>query len=603
MKKCFLASFILTALILTTNAQVPAKPPAMKLEDVQKALILVDKPQPVPDEWKAGFDLLTPASTLAMLSFASSDWMEGRETGSRGFLLASDYAVSLFKMWGLKPGGDMAPAMYRFQDGQITQTPGGRTFFQDYPLREVADVKGSLGLEVRKGDTIKRQTYQSGVDFYWYAGGTQALTAPVVFAGYGIQESKIGWDELKNLNLKGKIVMVLSEAPGKNDPQSPFQAKELKDKYFPSSPVVSSPMTGSRFSKTAELAKLGPAAILMVSNTGQDIDTYRGLAGSGARPANQEQPFSKIYTRRLSLPTAPPEPYETGATVISITREMADAILDASGTTIDELKKKIETTRKPASMDVPGARMTIEAEAKTTLVKATNVIAVLEGSDPKLKDEYFVIGAHYDGLGHYDQYVFNGADDNASGSVGVLAIAQAMAMNPKKPKRSIVFCLWSGEEEGLFGSRYYIMHPAFPLDKTVGCLNFDMISRPHDDTTLPRQIQRYKVPGSEELIKKIRPALYAGCELTKDTGFSDLQRRLNAFVGLDLGLNERAPGEASGGSDHNPFAKAKIPFIYYEAAMTKDYHQVSDSVEKVSGDLMAKIIQLGYLTAFSIADR
>ena len=110
MKRHVFVVFWLLAAILTTYAQVPPKPPAMKPEDVQKALVLVDKPQPVPAEWKTGFDLLTPANTLAMLAFASSDWMEGRETGSRGFLLAADYAVSLFKMWGLKPGGDRTRA-------------------------------------------------------------------------------------------------------------------------------------------------------------------------------------------------------------------------------------------------------------------------------------------------------------------------------------------------------------------------------------------------------------------------------------------------------------------------------------------------------------
>ena len=179
---------------------------------------------------------------------------------------------------------------------------------------------------------------------------------------------------------------------------------------------------------------------------------------------------------------------------VSITREIADSILEGAGTTIDELKKKIETTRKPASMDLVGARLTITAEAKTTLVKASNIIAVLEGSDPKLKDEYLVIGAHYDGLGASDGNVWNGADDNASGSVAVLAVAQAMAMNPNKPKRTVVFCLWSGEEEGLFGSRYYVANPLFPLAKTVGCINFDMISRTYDDTTIQRQIQKFQGP-------------------------------------------------------------------------------------------------------------
>ncbi|MDD8026081.1 MAG: M28 family peptidase [Acidobacteriota bacterium] len=604
MKKRILTAVLLLAAFLTSYGQVPAKPPAMKLEDVQKALVLIEKPEPAPAEWKAGFDLLTPANVLAMLSFASSDWMEGRETGAKGFLMAADYAISLFKMWGLKPGGDMGPASFRFQDGQVTQTPGERTFFQAYSLREVEDIKGSLGLEVRKGDTIKKRLFRSGVDFGWYSSGTMDVTAPVVFIGYGIQESKIGWDELKGLNLKGKIVLVLSEAPGKDDPKSPFQAKELKDKYLPTSPAVYTPGSPARYNKLTELAKLGPAAILVVSNAGQDVDTFKNLAVEKGRPVSTEQPFPKIYSRRLSLLGAPPEEYETaGSVTISVTREIADAILEGAGTTIDELKKKIETIRKPASAELPGTRLTLQAEAKTTLVKACNVVAILEGSDPKLKDEYLVIGAHYDGLGASDGNVWNGADDNASGSIGVLAIAQAMVMNPKKPKRSVVFCLWSGEEEGLFGSRFYVAHPLFPLAKTVGCINFDMISRAYDDTTSQRPLRKYKIPGSEELLKKIRPAFLAGAQTLQGGEFADWQRRLNAFVGLDLILDERAQGTSSAGSDHNPFDKAKIPYIYYDAASTTDYHKVTDSVEKVAGDLYAKIIRLGYLTACAVADK
>ena len=135
-----------------------------------------------------------------------------------------------------------APGAFRYPDGQVTQTPGERTFFQSYALREVEDVKGSLGLEVRKGDTVKRRLPVRGRLRLVRLHESMDLTAPVVFVGYGIREGKIGWDELKGLDLKGKIVLVLSEAPGKDDPKSPFQAKEIKDKYFPpTTPAVYHP--------------------------------------------------------------------------------------------------------------------------------------------------------------------------------------------------------------------------------------------------------------------------------------------------------------------------------------------------------------------------
>ena len=215
-----------------------------------------------------------------------------------------------------------------------------------------------------------------------------------------------------------------------------------------------------------------------------------------------------------------------------------------------------------------------------------------------------MVGAHFDGLGAWGDYVYNGADDNASGSVGVMNIAKAIAASPVKPKRSVVFALWTGEEEGLLGSRYYTLNPIFPIEKTVGYLNYDMISRPYDETTLARSLRQYSVPGAEELVKKIRAPWFVTVNLTDGTPFADITREMNKYVGLDLAMRFNALGVAgSGGSDHASFAGVKIPFVYYMAASTTDYHQTSDSVEKVSGELIAKISQHGFLTIFAFADR
>jgi Zn-dependent M28 family amino/carboxypeptidase len=291
-----------------------------------------------------------------------------------------------------------------------------------------------------------------------------------------------------------------------------------------------------------------------------------------------------------------------GAAATTITREMANAILDPTGKTIDDLKKQIETTNKPASMDLP-AKITIETTAKTSLVRGINVVGIIEGSDPGLKNEYVVVGAHFDHLGAWQDYVYNGADDNGSGSIGVLNIAKAIVTNAVKPKRSIVFALWCGEEEGLLGSRYYTLNPEFPLDKTIGYLNYDMISRPYDETTLARSIRQYNVAGAEALVKKIRAPWFVTVNWTEGSPFADIAREMNNYVGLDLALRGNALGVGSGGSDHASFAGVKKPFVYYMAAMTTDYHQTSDSVEKVSGELIAKISQHGYLTIFKFADQ
>jgi hypothetical protein len=616
MKKNVLAVVLVFAAIIGLRAQGPPPQQQMKLEDVQKALCLVDKPQPAPDKFKAGLEAITAKDTLAMLTYISSDLMEGRETGTRGYAQAAEYAASLFKMWGVKPAGDM-PSMGGFRMGgprtQAPQAPQEKTYFQEFAMKEVSDSQTAITIEVNKSGAIKSRTFRGGLDFAGGGGGMGGaaegtLTAPVVFVGYGISEPSVGFDELKGLNLKGKIVLVLSDAPGRDNPQSPLQkTKEIKDKYFPAAPtgdMMAMMMRGGpqRFNKLNEINKLGPAAIVQVSNAGTDSAIFNAL--SMVRKPSDERPIVNKPRRRLSL--ASDRGAASGAgnvSATSITREMANLLLEGTGQTIDDLKKRIETTFKPVSFDVAGAKMTIATTAKTALVRGTNVLGIIEGSDPKLKDEYFVVGGHYDHLGMWEQYIYNGADDNGSGSVGVLNIAKAVAASPVKPKRSIIFALWTGEEEGLLGSRYYVQNPPFPIEKTVGYLNYDMISRPNDAEALARTMRAYTVPGAEDLVKKVRAPLFVGATLTEGTPFADIAREMNQYVGLDLNLRTAALGVGGGGSDHSSFASVKVPYIYYMAGMPPDYHQTSDSVEKVSGDLIAKISQHGFLTVYAFADR
>jgi hypothetical protein len=610
MRKNVLAVILVFAALISLRAQAPQQP-QMKLEDVQKALSLVDKPLPAPDKYKAGLEAITAKDSLAMLTYIASDLMEGRETATHGFALAAEYAASLLKMWGVKPAGDL-PARGGFRmggaQGATPPPPAERTYFQEFALKEVTDSQTSVTIEVNKSGALKSRVFRSGLDFQGMGGAEGSLTAPVVFVGYGISEPSVGFDELKGMTLKGKIVLLLSDAPGRDNPQAPLQTKkELKDKYFPAAPQgdrMAMMMRGGpdRFNKVTEINKLGPAAIIQVQNTGKDSDVFKAL--SMVRKPNDERPIINKPRRRLSLAGDSGTPMGMGGgPTVSITREMANLLLEGTGQTIDELKKKIETTNKPVSMDVPGAKVTIATTAKTALVRGTNVLGVIEGSDPKLKDEYFVVGAHYDHNGMWEDYIYNGADDNGSGSVGVLNIAMAMAASPVKPKRSIVFALWTGEEEGLLGSRYYVQNPPYPIEKTVGYLNYDMISRPYDAETLTRSMRAYNVPGAEELVKKVRAPWFVTVNLTEGTPFADIAREMNQYVGLDLAFRANALGVGSGGSDHASFASVKLPFVYYMAAMTADYHQTSDSVEKVSGELIAKISQHGFLTVFAYADK
>ncbi len=620
MKKSFLSVLLVLAVALSLFAQTPAKPqpkpqtapPAQgqaqppKPEDILKNLVTVDKTVPPPDRMKPGFESITAKDSLTLLGYLSSDLMEGRETATRGYELAADYAASLFSLWKIKAGGDMpsVPRMSFMEPAAALQPPPQRSYLQEFALKETLESSTTVGLETHLGPLTKVRSFQSGQDFSGMIFLPGSITAPVVFAGYGLTEKEIGWDDFKNLDVKGKIVVVLSEAPGKDNPKSPFQArKELKDKYFPAGPAMPFARMGRGFNKTREIAKLGPAAILVVSNTEKDANMFEAMATP--RPVSDDRPIITEGRRRLSLPgVSGTMPWE-GSTTLNISREMANAILESTGQKVDDLKAKIESTLNPASMAVPGAQLTVATTAKTRLVKGANIVGFIEGSDPVLKDEVVIVGAHLDHLGKRGDYVFNGADDNGSGSVGVLNIARAFALNPDKPKRTVVFCLWTGEEEGLLGSRYYVQNPEFPLAKTMAYFNLDMISRPYDDKTLARMSRWFGVQPGDEVFKKIKPADFLPVMFAAGVGLSDVLRTADQSVGLQVLLREQAPSPERGGgdSDNSSFGMVKVPWLFAITATTEDYHQTSDSVEKVSGDSIARVSRLTYLTIFALADK
>ncbi len=601
MKKSFFTILLVVVFVLSIGAQSP--PQKQSKEDIEKNLALVDKPQAVPDSMKAGFETITADNTMALLTFISSDLLGGRDTASQGYKIAAEYAASLFKLWGIKPAGDMPAPRGRFRS--IMRGAGGatkpkRTYLQEIVFRETSDVSGTMKLDTRIGAQMKSRTFQSGVDFSMRSSTAESLTAPVVFAGYGITEKEAKWDDFKNLDVKGKIVLILSEAPGKDNPKSPFQKnKKLKKKYFPAAPAFRMARFGRGPVKIQDIGKLGPAAIIQVQNTGKDDTIYKQLATP--RRISDERPIRTTPRRRLSLPGRTSMMRRGGPAVITITREIANAILESSGKTIDDLKKTIEKNLKPASMELPGTRLTIATTAKVKLVKCYNVLGLIEGSDPDLKEEVIVIGAHYDHLGQSGDYIFNGADDNGSGSAGVLASARAFAVNPAKPKRTILFALWTGEEKGLLGSRYYVKNPYFPIDKTVMYFNMDMISRVYDEQSFTRMGRMFQFPGSKDLIKKIRLSDFLMVNFT--TGLDDIVREANQYVGLHLFLREATEGRRGGGTDYVSFASVKVPYIGTMAAMTSDYHQTSDSVEKVNKDLFLKACRLTFLVSFAAANK
>jgi Zn-dependent M28 family amino/carboxypeptidase len=186
----------------------------------------------------------------------------------------------------------------------------------------------------------------------------------------------------------------------------------------------------------------------------------------------------------------------------------------------------------------------------------------------------------------------------------VLNLARAYALNPEKPKRTVVFCLWTGEEEGLLGSRYYVQNPLYPLDKTVAYFNMDMISRPYTQENLNRMGRMMQFPVDSEAFKKIRVENFLPVSFSAGAGFGDVLRNVDQFVGLDLFLREAGENDRGmGGSDHSSFGFAKVPWLFVITSIHEDYHQTSDSVEKANGDMMEKVSRLAFLTTYALADK
>ncbi|MGB3862256.1 MAG: M20/M25/M40 family metallo-hydrolase [Candidatus Aminicenantaceae bacterium] len=596
MKKSMILITALCLLVFSTlNAQEAKEE---EKPDPLANFSLVEETQPVPEDVKVGFESITGKDAVTYLKFISDDLLEGRDTGSDGYDIAALYGATMFELWGLKPAGDkIRPRMdmRRMMMGGQTAESSKRSYFQNIAMRETLETDGIAVAEWQKGQQKKTRSFSPDIDYSYFASGSQSLTAPVVFVGYGIQEESLKFDEYKNLDVKGKFVMMISEAPGKGDPDSPFNKGELKTKYYPPRRRMRR-MTNPKTKLATDLGALG---VLLVENSPQDNPDAARQA-LDRQKIYDDQPIIPGERRRIALMESrgPRMPWDSVAT-IRISREMANQILDYVDQDVDTLKGKIEKTLQPQSMPLTGVTFTVKSTAKTKLVNSMNVLGYIEGSDPELKKEAIVIGGHLDHLGMRGDYIYNGADDDGSGSVGVMEIAEAFAKNPVKPKRSIVFALWTGEEKGLLGSRYYVAHPF--IEKTYCNLNLDMISRVYDKSRIAMMARMFGEDIPKEALEKIDVKKFVSLSYHADTPeLGTIIRENNNYVGLHLSM--RASNEGMGGSDHAPFAMNNIPWAFFIAAMTEDYHQPTDSVEKASPELMEKIIRITYLTAFTLAN-
>jgi hypothetical protein len=515
-----------------------------------------------------GLESITMDAIKGQLEFLASDWMEGRQTGEKGFYLASDYVASMFRVFGVAPAGDAAMGRFRGQRPPSgTQPAPSKTYFQNFTLIE-NQPGGSSMFSVKKGG--REYSFEEGIDFRLGRGASSArFEAPVIFVGYGYADKDKGVDEFSGVDLKGKIILRLNGFPGYNDKESPMYKKIVGDNQRASFEI-------SR-KKNDALAAMGVVGVIDIT-INQDIAKAWGIYKFNNNLSPAEDNMTRTNWTSLRMDG---KEVITNPITITVTEKVINLFLKDSGIDIEKYEKDAAAgvfKSKPVALS--GITAGLTSEVKSRRINVRNVVAMIEGENP---NEIVAIGGHMDHMGMDNGKIWNGADDNASGTVAVMTIARAFAASGIKPKRTIVFCAWTGEEEGLFGSGYYNLYPAIgKIANYKFYMNFDMISRDVATDTAKN------IAGIT--YTKAYPKLE---EITK-TNVEQYKLNLNVkYVSAD------AP---TGGSDYTAFSENKIPVIAWMAAMHPDYHQPSDQISLVNWNKMLNIIKLGYLQLWEAAN-
>lgn len=511
-----------------------------------------------------GLETITMDAIQAQLEFLSSDWTEGRETGERGEFLAGDYIASMFKYIGVQPGGDVQMRFSRRSMDGSTPPARSRSYFQNFTLLEAIPGNGSV-LSLKNGS--REFLFQENVDFRVSNSSVSTkFSGPVLFIGYGIKNNDLGLDDFGNTDLNGKIVVRLSGYPGMNNPESEMYKKINADRRVA--------MMINR-SKNSALEGKGILAVIDISLTG-DMGNSLGEYNFEINASPNEGRRSPVGWSRLRLdsPDMPNSPV-----TVSVTPKIMSAIMGSYNIAKYETDAS-QSGYKFKPVAIPGATVGMDIETKVRRVNVRNIVAMVEGEN---SDEFIIVGAHADHMGMGGGLIWNGADDNASGTVGVMTIARAFAATGVKPKRTVLFCAWTGEEKGLLGSEYFSRNPPVgTIDQIKFYMNYDMISRDAANDT-----------------NKVN----VGVTYNKDYPLlEEMSKRNTADYGLKMNYVYRAQENPSGGSDYTAFSNNKIPIIAVMAAMHPEYHTPNDEVSLVNWDKMLDIIKLGFLNMWEIAN-
>lgn len=494
----------------------------------------------------------SPDRLKQVITYLASDALEGRRTGTQGANDAAHYIAGEFNRFGLRAGLQIArPARTRGE----TQS----RYLQPFPY--VADVtlgkNNLLYLNPGRADDISQ--FRVGEDWMPLGFSTSASIkgAEMVFAGYGISSGELKYDDYAVSNVKDRVAIVFAGTPDGDNPHGQFVT------------------AGQIRFRVAAARAAGARALLIIAN---------------------EEKLKEDRLSRLSYDNNG----EAGIPVIVISRGLAAELLTSPGQSLSAYERTadsrtgFEGEMTPARiMRIPtkGRGLSISVDVVRRESPSFNVVGILPGGDPNLKNEAIVIGAHYDHLGRGGEgslapregEIHHGADDNASGVAGLIELARMLSTQSPKPRRTIVFIAFSGEEEGLIGSSYYVNHPIVPLADTVAMINMDMIGRLKDEKLI---------------IGGVGTASEWKDEIKRAQEFTAAPKSLIAGTGRNIAIGDSFPRSFSltlnedgyGPSDHSSFYSKQVPVLFFWTGTHEDYHKPSDTADKINYEGEARIV-------------
>ena len=510
---------------------------------------------------KEGIQSITISDLESHLYFLAADELQGRETGEPGLEIAANYLASQAKKIGL---------------GAVDENSD---YSQKYTIEENSwDLEKSL-ISVSspaKDTTIMKE------DFYLIvppAFNDLDISGEIVFAGYGINSEKHNYNDFNEVDVSDKIVLIMDRAPmdesgikSKFDDYNWNDLQNFNYKYY--------------FINT-----LKPKAILIVFDPKSGYNCLSDINPEFAKYFASSKKLKDVTDPYALL-------YDLAAKVFIIHRNVAEKLLEDTGMDLQTLQNKIDESLEPHSFPIPGKTMSIHLKVNKKEIIVRNILGVIEGADPVLKDEYLIYTAHYDHVGiDITGDVYNGADDNASGSTALLEMAEAFMLEKNKIKRSIAFLWVSAEELGLFGSQYYSENPIIPLDKTVAVINLDMVGRTRTpaDTGIVMGDEISILGGDSigvigglqsKILMKINEQTLAQMNMVGDYTYNDPDHPEMYFYR----------------SDQINFVRHDIPAMFYSTGTHRDYHQVSDSPDKIDYVKLKKVTDFTFMVGYNIAN-